>query len=364
MSTPVDVVVVGGGIVGAATAYYLNQFGIACKLIERDAIAAHASGMALGGLHPRLVGAEDSAMSLFAVESFELHKTLHEELEHQSGTSTWRPRLSIALAETEQQANTLTAGLSMSKSDAAWLDAVDLQKLDERLNPDLHGGTLTTQSADVDSEALTKSLVLNSSCEVLEGEVASINVKDDRVLSVQLKDASKITGDTFVFAMGPWCVTVLEWCGLVNVLKPLKGQILRLDIKGPPFEHTYSVAENYMSSKVDGLTWVGTTEEDTQFDVSRTVAARETIVRTLKTIASRAQVTSIVRHTACLRPLSMDGELILGGLPKLTNAYVGTGAGRKGMLYGPLMGKTIAASILSSDDSLFPREFSPSRFLS
>jgi glycine/D-amino acid oxidase-like deaminating enzyme len=43
------VVIVGGGIVGMATAYYLARAGIPGVLIERDAIGSHASGYAYGG---------------------------------------------------------------------------------------------------------------------------------------------------------------------------------------------------------------------------------------------------------------------------------------------------------------------------
>jgi glycine/D-amino acid oxidase-like deaminating enzyme len=39
------VVICGGGIMGAATAYYLAQLGVAATVVEREAMAAAASGM-------------------------------------------------------------------------------------------------------------------------------------------------------------------------------------------------------------------------------------------------------------------------------------------------------------------------------
>jgi glycine/D-amino acid oxidase-like deaminating enzyme len=47
-----DVVIVGGGIVGMVTAYYLAKAGVPSVVIERDAIGSHASGYAYGGLSP------------------------------------------------------------------------------------------------------------------------------------------------------------------------------------------------------------------------------------------------------------------------------------------------------------------------
>jgi glycine/D-amino acid oxidase-like deaminating enzyme len=44
------VVICGGGIIGAATAYYLAQQGVGATVIEREALAAAASGKAGGFL--------------------------------------------------------------------------------------------------------------------------------------------------------------------------------------------------------------------------------------------------------------------------------------------------------------------------
>ena len=44
------VIVVGGGIVGLSTAYFLGQMGVKSVLIERDSVGSHASGFAYGGI--------------------------------------------------------------------------------------------------------------------------------------------------------------------------------------------------------------------------------------------------------------------------------------------------------------------------
>src|SRR5260370_19753279 len=51
-TTASGVVIVGGGIVGVVTAYYLARAGVASVVVERDAIGSHASGFAYGGLSP------------------------------------------------------------------------------------------------------------------------------------------------------------------------------------------------------------------------------------------------------------------------------------------------------------------------
>ena len=48
--------VIGAGIVGCATAYYLANKSVKVTVIERDEVGGHAAGYALGGLNP-LTGA-------------------------------------------------------------------------------------------------------------------------------------------------------------------------------------------------------------------------------------------------------------------------------------------------------------------
>ena len=48
--------IIGGGIAGCASAYYLTRAGHDVTLYERDSLASHASGFALGGLIPAVGG--------------------------------------------------------------------------------------------------------------------------------------------------------------------------------------------------------------------------------------------------------------------------------------------------------------------
>ena len=54
----------------------------------------------------------------------------------------------------------------------------------------------------------------------------------------------------------------------------------------------------------------------------------------------------LVHQTACLRPLSRDGLPIVGKVPGWQNLYLGTGAGRKGILWSTGMSHGLADMIL------------------
>ena len=74
------VVIIGGGIIGCATAYYLTRAGMSdITIVERDGIASGASGYSAGILTP-YSGSNDPGLLALSGASLELHAELAEEL--------------------------------------------------------------------------------------------------------------------------------------------------------------------------------------------------------------------------------------------------------------------------------------------
>src|SRR5258705_11834888 len=68
------VVIIGGGIVGMVTAYYLARAGVASVVVERDAIGSHASGFAYGGLSPVTGAGIPGPLAEMAQAGMRLHR--------------------------------------------------------------------------------------------------------------------------------------------------------------------------------------------------------------------------------------------------------------------------------------------------
>src|SRR4029450_11161662 len=130
-----DVVIVGGGIAGMTTAYYLAKSGVPSVVVERDAIGSHRAGFAAGGGAPRLVVGPHaiashasgfaygglSPVSGFGIpgplaevaqDGMRLHRELAESVVEETGIGIdFRVRPSLALAFTEAEAHRLRAAL-------------------------------------------------------------------------------------------------------------------------------------------------------------------------------------------------------------------------------------------------------------
>src|ERR1700682_3769276 len=107
-----DVVIVGGGIVGMVTAYYLAKAGVPSVVIERDAIGSHASGYAYGGLSPGSGFRIPGALAGVSPEGVRLDRELAESVVEETGIGIdFRVRSSLALAFTEADVQRLQSAL-------------------------------------------------------------------------------------------------------------------------------------------------------------------------------------------------------------------------------------------------------------
>ena len=70
----------------------------------------------------------------------------------------------------------------------------------------------------------------------------------------------------------------------------------------------------------------------------------------------------IIKHTACLRPVTPDWLPVLGLAPGWDNVYLATGAGKKGILLSTGIGKSIADLMTTGETTLSIQGYAPERF--
>ena len=363
-----DVVIVGGGIAGMTTAYYLAKAGVASVVVERDAIGSHASGFAYGGLSPLSGFGIPGPQAEIALDGMRLHRELSKSLLEETGIDVdFRMRSSLALAFSEADVRRLRAALPWQQQPGygvRWLDVADARRVEPRIADEALGATLIEGGGAVEPYRLV--LALTRAAEGL-----GVRVRHGRAIGLR-RDGGRVTGvvlerevlscATAVLALGPWSAEASDWIGVPIDVRPLKGQILRLQAPGPPVACSVGWGHNYATTKTDGLLWAGTTEEEAGFDEESTLAARDEIGAALLKMLPAMADAQVAQQTACLRPVASDGLLVLGGVPGLDQVYVATGGARKGILYGPAMGQATADLVLGRDKRVALDAFAPGRF--
>ena len=343
-----DVVIIGAGIVGCATAYYLVSEGAQVTIVERDSVGSHASGYALGGLNPLTGVGIPEPLGPLSLEGFRLHHTLAPQLREETGIdSELQSVTAAAVAFTEEEAGLLRQRLPWQQAQpelqSEWRNSGELLEMEPRLSPQVLGGVVTQGVGLLDPYKLCLTLLeaaARKGAIFLHGNVSGLKLRGDRIDAVRLS-REDIPCSGVVMAMGPWAAEAAPWTGVELPVRPLKGQILRLRMAGPPFSYISS-PDSYVVTKPDGLVWAGTTEEEVGFDEAPSPEARQEIMDNVVRAFPSLKEAELVQHTACLRPVAADGLPILGSVPGKEGAVVATGAGRKGILLGPIMGRIAA----------------------
>ena len=369
-----DVIIVGGGIIGCLTAYFLGKQGLKTALLEADAVGSHASGFAFGEMGALEGAGIPNPLLEFSLWSLSRHYTLAMELKDVSGVDNqfqFGNRLKLAFDESEALSyqKQLEWQRKVKELDVTWLEPGEVARVEPHANPACLGGVYVQRAGAV--EPYRHNLAAAQSAEKLGTEILSRRVtgllkEGDRCLGVTFQERQRegrMEAGVVVLAMGPWSQQASSWCGADIPVTPLKGQILRLRETDKPIRTSLHYGGSYVVTKPDGLTWAGTTEEDVGFNEEVTPEARDKIMRDLLMMAPALAGAELVQQTACLRPLSSDGLPIVGQVPGWQNLYVGTGAGRKGILWSTGMSQGLAELILEGSsqvpglDALDPARF-------
>jgi glycine/D-amino acid oxidase-like deaminating enzyme len=381
MTIRADAVVIGGGIVGAACAYYLCTAGRDVHLFERR-FPASGTSRACDGLillWDKTPGAELALGQASAALWTELTEALDADFEYtRNGT--------ILLAEeTESMAAGQATAEAMQAAGvrAEVLDRSELRSLEPNLASNLAGGVFFPDDAQVDARRATLALLSAAQQEGLtlhaNTEVIAIRrmTRGNRRVSGIVTGAGEIATSTIVCAAGVWSNDVARLAGIELPIRPRKGHILVAAqvpglIRHPLLEGGYastvqSAAEDLQVALVAEMTTSGTlllgsSRQFAGFDRSVSLAVLRAIAaRALRFLPSLAKV-GVIRSYAGLRPWSPDHLPLIGPLAAIPGFYLATGHEGAGIGLAPITGRLIADWIVGADLPPVAAQVCPDRF--
>jgi glycine oxidase len=367
-STP-DVIIVGGGVIGCATAYFLGKdHHLRSLILERDAIGSQASGSSAGELGPlgRSTSPPESFVR-FGLEGLRLHRELGAALVEESGINYHLspiPTLRVALTEQEAvERQAQTQWLQKHGMRATWLDAAALRSMDTWLTDAALGASYSQDELQL--ESYQYALAVAQAAErhgatIRHGEVTGLQRDGERVTGVVMASDSVASG-AVVVANGPWSQHAGEWMGFPVPVVPLRGQIVHLAVDGPPPEAALIHSSGYLLPKPSGRVYAGTTEELAGFVRQATPEGQESIMQAVLRLAPAIIDTRVIEVSSCLRPLSLDELPIIGPVPAWSGLFLATGHGRKGILMSLVTGKHLAQQIATGRTDPLLTPFSPER---
>jgi glycine oxidase len=347
-----QVAVVGGGAVGCAVAYQLARSGCAVTLIERNSLAAHASGQNAGNLNP--LHGTPPAMIPSTLEAFRVHAEVRSELA-QLGCANCqaRPvnRLHLGFDEADLRQLKETAALFSGTEgfSSNWLNRDELGRIEPRLADEIERGLLTTGGLSIDGGDFTRSLAegaMRLGANLVHATVSGIAASGGRVTAL-LTDHGRLACDEIVFATGPWTAETESWLGIELDVKPVKGQLLLLQMPGATPCYDFTWRSICLYQRRENEVWLGGTMEERGFDCTPAKDAREFLLESAARIVPRIRNATVLDHIAALRPVSqMPIAMRAEGWQ---NVYIANGGGYKGILLS--VGIARAIRDLLADDS-------------
>ncbi|MFO1090650.1 MAG: FAD-dependent oxidoreductase [Hyphomicrobiales bacterium] len=220
---PADVVVVGAGIAGTATAFYLARTGRRVTLIDQQHPAWGASGRNPGFLWLQTKAAGTSMQFALAGRAFA--EALAEEMPPYGfrpcgGLITYRDERLAPIAEAFARDRT-AAGLPVEH-----IGRKAVHNLTPALSDAVSGALWNPRDAHQDTRTLVGHLATMaeaSGSTVLRGvRVQALRVDGGRCRGVVLTDGSRIDAATTVVATGPWSAALLAPVGLRLPLEPMR----------------------------------------------------------------------------------------------------------------------------------------------
>jgi glycine/D-amino acid oxidase-like deaminating enzyme len=227
-TTAPDVLVIGGGIVGAASAYHLAQRGMSVTLLEANELAYGATGRNLGyiWLHTRRVGPE-----------VDLVMHLRRELEELPGIFDddfgLRTEGGLLYVQTDAQLETLREFVEQRQADGVDVRLVDgdeARALAPILPDTVIGASYCPLDAQMESDRYVRGFASSAErdgARILERtSVRSLEREGDRIVRV-VTDTESYTPGHVVVAAGAWTPELLRQVGVDVPIHPMRLQIVQ-----------------------------------------------------------------------------------------------------------------------------------------
>jgi D-amino-acid dehydrogenase len=372
--TTFDAIVIGGGVVGASTAYHLTRAGMRTLLVDRRDVG-RATDAGAGILSTAANIDDPDPIERFEARAAAYYPDLIEHLRADDGGDTGYAAcgsLTVAIAEDE-----LAHLRQILTGERRWRAAKDHGY--GEIGPDeaktrfpplawVKGAIHCGRGARVDGRLLAGALLRAAEMRGLEVRDASVEevVIDHGAVAGVRSAGERIASGHVVIAAGAWSKELGARVGIEIPVAPQRGQIIHLGLAGSDtgaWPIVLAFRGHYIVPWADGRVAVGATRETGSGFAPHTTAGGviEVLTEALRVAPGLAQA-EIREIRVGLRPASPDGLPILGRVPGIPNLLMATGHGAVGLQLGPYSGKVVAGMIAGGKAETEIGPFSLARF--
>jgi FAD-dependent oxidoreductase domain-containing protein 1 len=373
-----DVIIIGGGIMGSAAAYYLMAADPTLKLavVERDPTYAKASTtLSMSNVRIQFSLRENVQISLYTLQ---ILKTFEEDMTvgDRQPKIYFRREGNLFLVDTAGETAARQAA-EMQKQlgcRVQWWPPQTIKTHYPLYEPQQFvGGTFSPDDGYFDAYAVLmgyKARARSLGAAYIQDEAVRIQKTGQRVAGVELAGQGNVKAKYVINCAGAWAADVAKTTGVELPVIPVKRQVFALDTAvkpQKPLPLTVLPSGLYFRSETGGLILLGKSLEDDpvgfefSWDDKRFVDCLWPELAEFVPDFSRLR---LIRGWAGLYAVNtVDGNAIVGQWPELKGLYLANGFSGHGLQQAPAVGRYLAELILEKPLSLDLSVFSPLRIL-
>ena len=344
MKDSVDILVIGGGVIGALAARRLVRTGARIAVVDR-ARSDRQSSWAGAGLLSALPPWSGPEPVLQLVEaSARAYPELCRALFEATGVDPELERRGVLWLDPDIEAS----ARELARHGARWLsagEALEVLPGVRRCHRALHLPRTATVRNPRLMQALHADLARLGVAQVT-GEVIGLTHADG-LWQVRLADGAVERAPRLLLAAGAWTSELLSMLGYRLPVRPVRGQMLLMHAAEPLTGPVVLEDDRYVVPRRDGHLLVGSTVEEVGFEACTTEAALDELRQTFRHLLPGIDAVE-VGAWAGLRPGSPEGIPFIGAVPGQEALFVCTGHYRMGLTMAPASADLISDLILGA----------------
>ena len=388
MAKGLDVVIIGGGIIGLACGYFLSGNKKRVLVIDKGGFADGASGACDDMI---LFQSKKPGINLeLTFESLELYRRLMVDFDDDM---QFKNLGGMVLIENDEELAIMEAFVEEQRSyglDVEVIGRQDAHRKQPFLSDHIIASTYSMMDSQIDPFHVMRALERHGGrlgMQIMRRNgVTAVKRLASGDWSVLCEDGSTYEAATVVNAAGAWAPFVAEMVGASVPIVPKRGQIV-LSERIPPIGETNLWNAKYLVTKLHkgaevtfspeerelglslaftrsagGTYLMGSTREYVGYDKGTTIAGIKGIINLTLSYLPKMKDVGIVRAMAGLRPETPDGKMILGEHEGLDGFFTAAGHEGDGIALAPITGKLLCDLVLGNPIDRDLSELSPNRF--
>lgn len=370
-------IVVGSGILGASTAYYLTELGIQPLIVDRPE-PSRATTAAAGIICPWTALRRNKAWYELARQGVLLYEELIPQLENEFNEETgYKKTGALALRSDVGILEKMVKRTELRKLDAPeigeirMLNPEQIQEEYPLLAPG-YSGVHVSGAGKVNGEKLRQALLnasIKKGAHLIQDDVSLISERG-QVCGVHLENINqKIYAEQIILTTGAWEKEILDLKHLQSPIKAQKAQLIHFDIGKDidikqypvimPPSNQYMLFDEYTNTVTAGTTY----ETNANFTTYPSASGVHEILEKSFALLPLLETANIKNISVGFRPVSPDSIPYFGRLTDYgeDRVLIANGLGASGLNTGPLIGKTLAQLVANqTPETLDLNNYKPS----